>query len=84
MKRQTTPPDSFAFIRINSRTDSLLSVRRAVRVMRQPMSVISILHMPIMPMLQAQHIMPFMIRAIEHMPLIIGCIMLASWASCRA
>ncbi|HEY2585224.1 MAG TPA: hypothetical protein VGI81_05620 [Tepidisphaeraceae bacterium] len=52
--------------------------------MRQPMSVISILHMPIMPMLQAQHIMPFMIRAIEHMPLIIGCIMLASWASCRA
>jgi hypothetical protein len=39
-----------------------------VQVMTQPMSVISILHMPIMPMLQVQHIMPFIMQHMDGMP----------------
>ena len=39
-----------------------------VQVMEQPMSIISILHMPIMPMLQVQQGMPFIMQHMETMP----------------
>jgi hypothetical protein len=39
-----------------------------VQVIMQPISIISILHMPIMPMLQLQTGMPFIMQPIETMP----------------
>ena len=39
-----------------------------VQVMVQPMSIISILHMPIVPMLCIQQVMPLHMQAIEHIP----------------
>jgi hypothetical protein len=39
-----------------------------VQVIMQPMSIISILHMPIIPILQQQHIMPFIMVQQETVP----------------
>jgi hypothetical protein len=39
-----------------------------VQVITQPISIMSILQVPITPMLQVQQVMPFIMQHIEHMP----------------